>query len=130
MHEPNYEETMTTEQLVRRLCDAWVRKNNDDIADLFAADGVFVDPLHGRPLVGPDDIRTTNQPAVDELSDVQVDLYWVMSDQNRACAEGRMKATVTADGSQMDFQFAIVAESANEKLTRVTEYFDTRPLTS
>lgn len=113
---------------IRDLCTAWIEKDNNAIADLFSPEGVFIDPLHERPLVGPEDIRKTNQASVDELDDISIDLYWVSGEGDRAAAEGRMAATIVADGSRMDFEFVIVAETAGGKFTRVAEYFDTRPL--
>lgn len=120
--------SMDAATAIRRICDAWIARDNDAIADLFADDGVFVDPLHARPLVGRDDIRTTNQPAVDELMDISVELHHVLGSGDRAFAEGRMKATVIADKSVMDFAFAMVAETADGRLVRLAEYFDTARL--
>ncbi|MFE4667008.1 nuclear transport factor 2 family protein [Streptomyces sp. NPDC056716] len=120
---------MNAATAIRRLCAGWIAKDNGAIADLFAEQGVFIDPLHERPLVGAEDIRTTNQASVDELCDVSIDLYWVMGEGDRASAEGRMTATVVADGSRMDFEFVIVAETSDGLITRLTEYFDTAPLT-
>jgi glycine cleavage system aminomethyltransferase T/ketosteroid isomerase-like protein len=113
---------------IRRVCAGWIANDNDAIADLFDEEGVFVDPLHERPLVGREDIRKTNQAAVDELADVNIDLYWVIGDGDRACAEGRMTATVRADDSVMDFEFAMVAETSRGRITKLTEYFDTASL--
>lgn len=113
---------------IRRICDAWIAGDNARIAELFAADGVFVDPLHERTLVGPDDILITNQPGVDALTDVAIELSHLFGEGDAAVAEGRMTATIVGDGSRMDFEFAMVAETKDGKITRLTEYFDTAPL--
>jgi ketosteroid isomerase-like protein len=119
---------MNAEGAIRHLCQAWTRSDNDAIAEIFGEDGVFVDPLHARPLIGAADVRDVNRRAVDELRDVGIDVYWVVGDDERACAEGRMTATVVADGSKMDFQFAMIAETKDGIVTRVVEYFDTNNL--
>lgn len=115
---------------IRRVCDAWIAQDNRALATLFAPEGVFVDPLHERPLVGSDDVEATNQAAVDELADVRIELHHVLGEGDRAVAEGRMTATVRADGSRMDFAFMMIAETADGRITRLTEYFDTAALTS
>ncbi|WP_051792125.1 NAD(P)H-dependent oxidoreductase [Amycolatopsis jejuensis] len=122
------EPAMDAPAAIRRLCDAWIKQDNAAIARLFADEGVFTDPLHERPLIGPDDILATNQAAVDELADVRIELYSVLGTGARACAEGRMTATVVADGSVLDFEFTMIAETADGRITRLTEYFDTAPL--
>ncbi|WP_083933250.1 NAD(P)H-dependent oxidoreductase [Sciscionella marina] len=120
---------MDAQTAIRSYCDAWVAKDNAGIAQLFAEGGVFVDPLHERPLIGPDDISRTNQSAVDELDDVHIELFMVRGAGDCAVAEGRMTAKVIGGGA-LDFEFAMVAETANGLITRLTEYFDTSALQS
>ncbi|MFJ4285498.1 nuclear transport factor 2 family protein [Paenarthrobacter nicotinovorans] len=113
---------------IRKICEAWIEGDNAKIAELFAEDGVFVDPLHERALTGPADILATNQPGVDALSDVAIELYHVKGDGDVALAEGRMSAKVVESGSVMDFEFAMVAVTSDGKISRLTEYFDTAAL--
>jgi ketosteroid isomerase-like protein len=119
---------MNAEDAIRHLCQAWTHSDNEAIAEIFGESGVFADPLHPRPLVGAAEVRDVNRSAVDELRDVGVEVYWVVGDDERACAEGRMTATVVADSSRMDFQFAMIAETKDGVVTRVVEYFDTNTL--
>lgn len=118
---------MDASTAIRKVCDAWIATDNPAFADLFAENGVFVDPLHERPLTGPADILETNQPGMDALTDVTIDLHHVVGEGALALAEGRMTAKLP-DGSAMDFEFAMVAETADGRITRLTEYFDTAPL--
>ncbi|NYE95144.1 ketosteroid isomerase-like protein [Psychromicrobium silvestre] len=113
---------------IRKICDAWIAGDNSRIAELFAEDGIFVDPLHERTLTGPADILTTNQPGVDALTEVTIELHHLLGTGDLALAEGRMSAKIVANGALMDFEFAMVAETRDGLISRLTEYFDTAPL--
>lgn len=119
---------MNAREAIEELCAGWIAQDNQRIAAVFGVDGRFDDPLHERPLIGEADVLDANQSSVDELGDVGIELNWIIGDAERAVAEGRMIATVVADGSRMDFEFVMVAEAAGGRVTRVTEYFDTRPI--
>ena len=43
-------------------------------------------------------------------------------------AEGRFESVLVADGSRMDFDFAMLVELRDGQVARLAEYFDTRPL--
>ncbi|HWH25640.1 MAG TPA: nuclear transport factor 2 family protein [Pseudolysinimonas sp.] len=119
---------MDARQVIKQLCAGWINKDNNAIAELFGESGRFTDPLHERTLVGADDVRATNQPAVDDLTDIGIDLFWILGNEERAVAEGRMVATSLTNGTRLDFEFVMVAETQDGHLLRVTEYFDTNPL--
>ena len=42
---------MTPIETLQAICEAWNRLDNDALAELFADDGVFEDPLHERALL-------------------------------------------------------------------------------
>ena len=44
---------MTPAEALRAVCDAWEVGDPDAAAALFAADGVYEDPLYPEPLHGP-----------------------------------------------------------------------------
>ncbi len=118
---------VTAAEAIEVVCDAWTRLDNDAIAAGFADDGVFDDPLHERRLVGRDEIRETNAGVVAALRQCRVTLGRVVEDGNVGFAEGRFEA-VDADGNAMDFPFAMVVETRDGEIARLSEYFDTRPL--
>ena len=119
---------MSPADAIRAVCDGWNRLDNDAIADVFAEDGVFEDPLHERHLHGREEIRATNAPAVDALSECRVTLGHVLEEGEVGFAEGRFEAVVAEDGTRMDFPFAMLVEMRGGAIGRLAEYFDTRPL--
>ncbi len=120
---------MTPIEMLQAICEAWNRLDNDALADLFAEDGVFEDPLHGRALRGREDIRAVNGPAMAALSECEVALSSAVENGDLGLAEGMFRSRLADGGERMDFAFAIALELRDGKIARVTEYFDTAPLT-
>ena len=118
---------MTAEEALQSICAAWSRLDNDALADLFADDGLFEDPLHERALRGREDIRATNAPAMEALSECEVTLRTLAGDGTTALAEGAF-ASALREGGRLDFPFAMVVEMRDGRIARLSEYFDTRPL--
>ena len=120
---------MTPIETLQAICEAWNRLDNDALAELFADDGVFEDPLHERTLVGREDIRATNGPAMAGLSECEVTLGAVLERGDLGLAEGTFRSALADGGGRMDFAFAIAIELRDGRIARLTEYFDTAPLT-
>jgi ketosteroid isomerase-like protein len=119
---------MTPSEALRALCAGWERGDNDAIADLFAADGVYEDPLLPRILQGRDDIRAVNADVVSSLDECTITLRRVLEDSDAVFAEGYFASRLRDNGARLDFPFAIVIEMREGRIARVAEYFDTRPL--
>ena len=120
---------MTPTESLHAICDAWNRLDNDALAELFADDGVFDDPLHERTLRGREDIRAVNAPAMGALSECEVTIGAVAERGDLGLAEGMFRSALADGGGRFDFPFAMVVELRDGRIARLTEYFDTAPLT-
>jgi ketosteroid isomerase-like protein len=116
---------VTPTETLQAICEAWNRLDNDALAELFAEDGVFEDPLHERTLRGREDIRAVNAPAMGALSECEVTIGAV----DLGLAEGMFRSALADGGGRFDFPFAMVVELRDGRIARLTEYFDTAPLT-
>ena len=119
---------MTPAEALQAICEAWNRLDNDALAELFAEDGTFEDPLHERTLRGREDIRAVNGPAMGALSECEVTLGPVLERGDLGLAEGMFRSALADGGARMDFPFAIVIELRDGRIGRLAEYFDTAPL--
>jgi ketosteroid isomerase-like protein len=122
-------ERMTPIEALQAICEAWNRLDNDALAELFADDGVFEDPLHEKTLVGRDEIRAVNGPAMASLSECEVTLRTALEGGDLGLAEGMFRSALADGGARMDFPFSIAIELRDGRIARLTEYFDTAPLT-
>ena len=120
---------MTPIETLQAICEAWNRLDNDALADLFADDGVFEDPLHEKTLVGSDEIRAVNGPAMAGLSECEVTLSSALEAGDLGIAEWMFRSALAEGGARMDFAFAMAIELRDGRIARLTEYFDTAPLT-
>ncbi len=111
------------------LCQAWERGDAQGVGDLFAADGRYEDPLFPEVLIGPDAIRDGVAPAMADITNLQIPIRHLAVDGDVAICEAAFQCQLTADGSRMDFDFAMAIEVRDGRIVRLTEYFDTRPLT-
>jgi ketosteroid isomerase-like protein len=119
---------MLASEAIRALCAAWERGDPDALANLFAEDGVYEDPLKDGPFVGREAIREGNQPAMAAIEDCRVEIRHLIEDGPVAMAEGFF-ASRLADGSgRLDFPFAITAEIRGDLIFRAAEFYDTRSL--
>lgn len=115
--------------VLRAVCEAWNRLDNDALAELFAEEGVFLDPFHGEPLVGRDRVRVANAPAMAALADCAVELTSALEQGELGLAEGTFRARPADGTGRLDFPFAMVVELREGRIARLAEYFDTGPLT-
>jgi ketosteroid isomerase-like protein len=122
-------ERMTPIEVLQAICEAWNRLDNDALAELFADDGVFEDPLHEKTLRGREEIRTVNGPAMAGLSECEVTLRTALEGGDLGLAEGMFRSALADGGARMDFPFSIAIELRDGRIARLTEYFDTAPLT-
>jgi ketosteroid isomerase-like protein len=119
---------MTPTEALQAICEAWNRLDNDALADLFAADGVFEDPLNERNATGPDDVRAISGPGMAALSECEVTLSAVVERADFGLCEGTFRSALADGGGRFDFPFAMAIELKDGRIARLTEYFDTAPL--
>jgi ketosteroid isomerase-like protein len=118
---------MSALEAVRAVCRAWEELDPVALAALFTRDGIFDDPLKSSRLAGSGAILEGNRAAMAQLRTCRIELRHVLGDGDVAVAEGRFVAELDPDGV-MDFPFAMVVELSGGRISRLAEYFDTRPL--
>ncbi|HSD02072.1 MAG TPA: nuclear transport factor 2 family protein [Gaiellales bacterium] len=119
---------MTPAEALRAVCDAWEVGDPDAAASLFAADGVYEDPLYPAPLAGPDAIRAGLAEGMGAIEDCRVTLDPVVEDGDHVLAVGFFASRLRDGGDRFDFPFAIRVELRDGRIARLSEYFDTKPL--
>ena len=120
---------MKPAEALQAVCEAWNRLDNDALADLFTADGVFEDPLNERTANGPDDVREMSGHGMAALSECEVTLSAVVERGDLGLCEGMFRSALADGGGRFDFPFAMAVEVQDGRIARLTEYFDTAPLT-
>lgn len=119
---------MRARDALRVVCEAWERGDPDEVARLFAADGRYEDPLLPGPLIGPDAVREGVAQAMAEVTDLRIPIRHLLGDGDVAICEASFLCRPTEGEGRLDFEFAMVVETRDGEIARLTEYFDTRPL--
>jgi ketosteroid isomerase-like protein len=119
---------MNAAEATRAVCEAWERGDPDAVADLFADDGRYEDPLLPEPLVGPDAIRESLAPAMAEVRNLRIPIKHLVGDGDLAICEADFLSELASGEGRFDFPFAMVIEVRDGRITRLAEFFDTRPL--
>src|SRR5215467_5803283 len=95
---------MTPAEALRAVCDAWEQGDPDAAANLFAPEGVYVDPLYEAPLRGREDCRVTLDPVLEQGA--------------RVLAVGYFASKLRDGGDRFDFPFAILVELSDAGIVR------------
>ncbi len=119
---------MTPAEAVRALLRGWEVGDPDMVAELFAEDGVFDDPLQARRRIGPRDIREACADGMSKLRNCRIPVQHLIEHGNIAFVEATFESELSDSGTRFDFPFALVLEMTDGKVFRVAEYFDTRRL--
>jgi ketosteroid isomerase-like protein len=113
------------------VCQAWEHGDAQAVADLFAEDGRYEDPLFPEVLVGPEAIREGVAGGMAEITDLRIPIRHLAAEgPGLAICEASFLCRLVADGSRFDFEFAMTIEVRDGRIVRLTEYFDTRPFAS
>jgi ketosteroid isomerase-like protein len=119
---------MTPSSAAEAVCRAWSDLDPSALEGLFAEGAVYEDPLaEGGGYEGRDAIVNGVGRGMSALSKCRVDLHRTIEQGSVAFSEGYFDASAP-DGTPMKFPFALITEVENGKITRIAEYFDTRPL--
>jgi ketosteroid isomerase-like protein len=109
------------------ICRAWERSDAQAVAELFADDGRYEDPLFPEVLIGPEAIREGVAAGMAEITGLEIPIQHLAVAGDVAICEAAFLCELTADGSRMDFDFAMAIVVRDGRVVRLTEYFDTRP---
>src|SRR5215510_10792556 len=113
---------MIASEAIRAVCAAWERRDPDALADLFSEDGVYEDPLKEGPIVGREQIREANRPAMAAIKDCRVEIRHLLADGAVAMAEGYFTSRLTDGSGRLDFAFAMIAEMKGDLISRAAEF--------
>jgi ketosteroid isomerase-like protein len=119
---------MDAREATMAVCEAWERGDADGVAALFAADGRYEDPLFPEVLVGPEAVRGGVAPAMAEIRNLRIPIKHLVADEGVAICEASFLSELADGTGRFDFEFAMVIEVRDGRITRLCEFFDTRPL--
>jgi ketosteroid isomerase-like protein len=122
------ESAMTPIEALQAVCEAWTRLDNDALADLFADEGLFDDPLNDGIVRGREEVRAVAAPAMQALAECHVTLESALESGDLGLGEGTFRSRLADGQGRMDFSFALAVEMREGRIARLTEYFDTAPL--
>ncbi|WP_119390188.1 nuclear transport factor 2 family protein [Taklimakanibacter lacteus] len=121
---------MTPLNSCRLFLGAWEDSSPEAISRLFAEMGVFTNPLQPRPLIGPRQIFDAVSVGLAKIENVTIRVSNAWEQGSQACVEGEFLARKRGDGGRFDFPFMLVLEleEGSDKISRLSEYFDTARL--
>lgn len=108
--------------LIEQAKDAWVARDADALAQLFAADGELIVP--GERWLGQAKIRAEIARFAQHYSSVKIDIRRIIVEGNQAVVEWHYEDTEKATGLRNKADDAIVVDFKNGKISRWREYFD------
>jgi len=113
--------SIENERLIREFCNAWSRRNIDELLGYFAPDAVYhnmpLEPLHGR-----DAIRTTIEMFMTPADRVEFETLAIASVKDLVFTERVDHFTMM--GKQVALPVAGVFEIRNGKIAAWRDYFD------
>lgn len=119
---------MTPLECSRLFLQAWETSSPEAISRLFADDGVFINPLQPKPLIGPRQIFDAVSIGLGKIENVTIRINGSFEHGPKACIEGEFLSRRRADGARFDFPFSLVLEMRDGRIQRLSEYFDTARL--
>lgn len=121
---------MTPLETLQAVCEAWNRLDIEALVALFAEDGLFEDPLvEDGSVTGPDAVREASGAGMAALSECEVTISKGLEQGELGICEGLFRSKLADTGGAFDFPFVMVVELRDGKIGRLSEYFDTAPLT-
>ncbi|MEX0809218.1 MAG: nuclear transport factor 2 family protein [Dongiaceae bacterium] len=117
----------TPEQLVRRFCEGFSARNAAALTALFGPHALFEFPFLQPRLVGQAEIRAGFDRAFEIADRIAIELRAVKENGAHAIAEGLMTAHVARDDRAIAVPFALVAETQDGRLGRLSIYCDAHP---
>lgn len=116
-------------------CRAFIARDAAAIANLFTEDGEFFIPLADRRIKGKKNIETEMHRSATGQSDVEVDVRRCVDQGNLGYVEATYRGIVVGTGGKLDgsphrldFRFLARIVMRDDKIERLEEFLDTRPL--
>ena len=108
--------------VIKQARDAWMARDADALARLFAPDGELIVP--GKRWQGRAQIRAELTHFSQRYSNVQIDIRRIIIEGNHAVIEWSYKDTENATGLSHQADDAIIVDFKDGQIGRWREYFD------
>ena len=118
---------MTIQAQLNAFRDAFNRRDLTAALMLFAEHAVFEMPLLGQRLFGKREIAIGLQRIFEVTESAQIQLSGAKESQNLIIAEGRLQAKLHRDAHAVDIPLAVVLETQQNDIMRLSTYLDARP---
>ena len=118
---------MSGDGVLGAYCRAFESKDADAIISLFDANALYELPLLGQRLVGRAEIKAGLQRAFSVAETCCIELTSVRSSPMVTMAEGRLSAKLHRDREAVDMPLAIVLQTRDGRVARLSTYLDARP---
>ena len=117
---------MSPREAIERSFTGWEKVDPKSVAELFAPDGRYEDPLFPEALVGPEAIEAGIRPGMEEITDLTIRIKHLTQSADVGIVEAEFRSKMAGSDARLDFDFAMVVTMRDGLITRLTEYFDTR----
>ena len=118
---------MTIQAQLNAFRDAFNGRDLTAALMLFAEHAVFEMPLLGQRLFGKREIAIGLQRIFEVTESAQIQLSGAKESQNLISAEGRLQAKLHRDAHAVDIPLAVVLETQQNDIMRLSTYLDARP---
>jgi ketosteroid isomerase-like protein len=118
---------MTTQAQLNAYREAFNRRDLTAALMLFAEHAVFEMPLLGQRLFGKREIAVGLQRIFEVTVSAQIQLSGTKESQNIVIAEGRLQAKLHRDTHAVEIPLALVLETRQNDIMRLSIYLDARP---
>ncbi len=118
---------MTIQAQLNAYRDAFNGRDLTAALMLFAEHAVFEMPLLGQRLFGKREIAIGLQRIFEVTESAQIQLSGAKESQNLIIAEGRLQAKLHRDAHAADIPLAVVLETQQNGIMRLSTYLDARP---
>ncbi len=119
---------MEPREAIEAVFAGWERADAEAVARLFAPAGRYEDPLFPEVLVGREQIAAGVAAAMAEITECEIPVRALACAGGVGLVEAEFRCRLGSRGDRFDFPFAMVVETGDGGIERLTEYFDTRPL--
>jgi ketosteroid isomerase-like protein len=116
---------MSAESAIRAYWHAFTQRDLTATVELFTADALYEMPLLGQRLAGRGEIQTGHEQAFRVLEWCAVEILSVQHTGSVAIAEARLTAKHHRDSQPALFPMAVVLESAESLIARLSIYLNT-----
>ena len=110
--------------LIKQARDAWVARDANALAQLFAPDGELIVP--GERWQGQAKIREEVASFAQQYSDVKIEIRRIIVEDNQAVVEWYYEDTEKATGLRNKADDAIIVDFKDGRISRWREYFDNK----